>query len=141
MLICLNNVQRALLAAASQARLLVHGSGAASSQLAMPVAEEMQFYGDDLGLVQTVQSRRSEEEKFGGIWHMVPLYKAQSQPPFTHSNVFSTAGFFLPCSLRTTDVTSRRSRTDLTVPFVFLRTVAAKCCVTPTRLMPSTSTI
>lgn len=93
--------------AASRAQLLVHGSGAASSQLAMPVAEEMQLYGDDLGLVQTVQSQRSEEEKFGGIWHLVPLYKAQSQPPFTHSNAFSTAVLFfcflfLPCSRRHT---------------------------------------
>lgn len=31
--------------------------------------------------------------------------------------------------------------TYLTLPLVFLRTVAAKFCVTPTKLMPSTSTI
>lgn len=29
----------------------------------------------------------------------------------------------------------------LTLPLVFLRTVAAKFCVTPTKLIPSTSTI
>ena len=29
----------------------------------------------------------------------------------------------------------------LTVPEVFLKTVAAKLCVTPTRLVPSTSTM
>ena len=29
----------------------------------------------------------------------------------------------------------------MTVPEVFLKTVAAKLCVTPTRLVPSTSTI
>lgn len=113
--------------------------GAASSQkhLVMLFAEEMLFYGEDL-LFQI------------GIWRHFIKQRANhhSHTRMPLPRLFSLFCFSdLPClplnicaphTLRTTAVTDR---TDLTVPFVFLRTVAAKSCVTPTRLMPSTSTI